>query len=180
MRRHILEYLMSIIITLSFASLYGVLEYFWIITDRDVPFRYGHGPIFLGFELYHIAILFPILLIVGFSPFIDDFLGTSKVIEKRYTAALGAATTTFSVMVEDIVWFVSRVLRPLPFDPLGGKWIQPSDWTARWGYLSIPGGVVPTWYIIIGLISLLIWYAVLRHWSKQTLHDFKFRVFARR
>jgi len=41
-------------------------------------------------------------LIVGFSPLIDDVLGTSKVIEKSYTAALGAATTLFSIMLEDI------------------------------------------------------------------------------
>lgn len=169
MRRHILEYLASIIITLSFAVLYGILEYYWIITDRDVPFRYGHGPVFLGFELYHVAIMFPILLIVGFSPFIDDLLGTSKVIEKGYTAALGAASTVFSVMLEDIVWFLCRTVRPLPLDQLGGKWIQASDWTARWSYLTIPGGVIPTWYVMIVIATVPVWTAVLRHWSMETV-----------
>jgi len=43
-------------------------------------------------------IMFPILLIVGFSSLIDDILGTSKVIEKWYTTALGVATTLFSIM----------------------------------------------------------------------------------
>lgn len=33
MRAHILEYPNSILVTLSFAVLYGILEYYWIITD---------------------------------------------------------------------------------------------------------------------------------------------------
>jgi hypothetical protein len=82
MQAHIREYLASIFVTLSFAVLYGVLEYYWIITDRYVPFRYGHGPIFLGFYLYHLGIMFPILMIVGFSPLINDLLGASRVVEK--------------------------------------------------------------------------------------------------
>lgn len=57
----------SIVVTISFAVLYGILEYYWIVTDRDVPFRYRHGPIFLGFYLYHLVIMFPVLLIVRFS-----------------------------------------------------------------------------------------------------------------
>ncbi len=179
LRAHILEYLTSIAVTLSFAGLYGMLEYYWIITDRDVPFRYGHGPIFLGFQLYHLVIMFPILMIVGFSPLIADILGTSVVVEKRYTAALGAATTLFSIMLEDITWFLCRTILPLPLDPLAGKWIQPSDWTARWSYLSIPGGALPSWYTIVVLIAVPAWVAVLRHWSRQSFKVFTSRVLGR-
>jgi hypothetical protein len=175
MRAHIREYLVSIAVTLSFAILYGILEYYWIITNRDVPFRYGHGPIFLGFYLYHLEIMFPLLTIVGCSSLIDDILGTSRVIEKAYTAALGAATTLFSIMLEDITWFLCRTIDPLPLDPLAGKWIQPSDWTARWSYVSIPGGALPSWYIIVVLIAVLAWVAVLRHWSKQSFQAFTSR-----
>ena len=129
---HLLEYFTSIATTLFFAFLYGVLEYYWISTSKDVPFRYGNGPIFLGFYLYHVEVMFPILLIVGFSPLIDDILGTgNKVRERSFTLALGSATTLFSIMLEDITWFSCRTVDPLPLDPLAGKWIQPSDWTAR-------------------------------------------------
>jgi Na+-driven multidrug efflux pump len=165
---HLLEYATSIIFTLAFAVFYGVLEYYWIVTNKDVPFRYGHGPIFLGFYDYHIFVMFPILLIVGFSPLIADILGTgNKVREKSYTAALGVATTLFSIMLEDITWFFCRTIHPLPLDTLAGKWIQPSDWTARGpiGYLSIPGGVIPSWYIIVAFVTVLIWAAVFKHWS---------------
>jgi hypothetical protein len=126
MRKHIREYLITIIVTLSFAVLYGVLEYYWIITDRDVPFRYGHGPIFLGFQLYHLVIMFPILLIVGFSSLMDDILGTSRVIEMGYTTALGAATTLFSIMLEDITWFLCRTIKPLSSDQLESGFNPPT------------------------------------------------------
>ena len=172
---HLLEYATSIATTLLFAVFYGILEYYWIVTSKDVPFRYGNGPVFLGFYLYHLEIMFPILLIVGFSPLIDDILGTgNKVREKSYTAALGAATTLFSIMLEDITWFLCRTIDPLPLDALPGKWIQASDWTARGGYLSIPGGVIPSWYIIVVFVTVLVWIAVFRHWDKQTLKDFGF------
>jgi len=172
---HLLEYATSIATTLLFAVFYGILEYYWIVTGKDVPFRYGNGPVFLGFYLYHLEIMFPILLIVGFSPLIDDILGTgNKVREKSYTAALGAATTLFSIMLEDITWFLCRTIDPLPLDALPGKWIQASDWTARGGYLSIPGGVIPSWYIIVVFVTVLVWIAVFRHWDKQTLKDFGF------
>jgi surface polysaccharide O-acyltransferase-like enzyme len=131
---HLLEYATSITATLLFAVFYGILEYYWIVTSKDVPFRYGNGHVFLGFYFYHLEIMFPILLIVGFSPLIADILGTgNKVREKSYTAALGAATTLFSIMLEDITWFLCRTIDPLPLDALPGKWIQPSDWTARGG-----------------------------------------------
>lgn len=165
---HLLEYATSITTTLLFAVLYGILEYYWIVTGKNVPFRYGQGPVFLGFYLYHISIMFPILLIVGFSPLIADILGTgNKVREKSYTTALGVATTLFSIRLEDITWFLCRTIRPLPSDPLAKKWIQPSDWTARGplGYLSIPGGVIPSWYIIVVFVTVLLWIAVFKHWS---------------
>lgn len=165
---HLREYASSITTTLLFAVLYGVLEYYWIVTGKNVPFRYGHGPLILGFYLYHISIMFPILLIVGFSPLIADILGTgNKVVEKSYTAALGVATTLFSIMLEDITWFLCRTIQPLPSDPLAGKWIQSSDWTARGpiGYLSIPSGVIPSWYIIVVFVTVLLWIAVFKHWS---------------
>ena len=172
---HLLEYATSIATTLLFAVFYGILEYYWIVTGKDVPFRYGNGPVFLGFYLYHLEIMFPILLIVGFSPLIDDILGTgNKVREKSYTAALGAATILFSIMLEDITWFLCRTIDPLPLDVLPGKWIQPSDWTARGGYLSIPSGVIPSWYIIVVFVTVPVWVTIFRHWDKQTLKDFQF------
>jgi hypothetical protein len=158
-----LEYLTSIVVTLTFAILYGVLEYYWIITDRDVPFRYGNAPIFLGFYLYHIAVMMPILFLVGFAPLIDDLIGTSQIIEKWYTAALGFATTVFAVMLEDITWFLARVLNPLSMDPLGGQWIQATDWTATWGSIPFPGGVIPTWYCLIAVFAGVMWICVFRH-----------------
>jgi hypothetical protein len=179
MQRRNLEYLTNIGITLTFAVLYGVLEYYWIITDRDVPFRYGHAPVFLGFQLYHIAIMLPILFLVGFAPFIDDWVGTSAVVEKRYTGALGFATTVFAIMLEDIVWFLSRLFNALPMDPLGGKWIQPSDWTARWHYVPILEGVMPTWYFTVALFAIVVWVAVFRHWSKQTIQELRARFHSR-
>ncbi len=172
MLKHNLEYLTSIGITLSFSILYGILEYYWIITDRDVPFRYGHEPVFLGFQLYHIAVMLPIFTLVGLSPFLDDWIGTSARIEKWYTTTLGFATTIFAVMLEDIVWFTSRVLRPLPLDQLGGKWIQSSDWTARWSYVDIGGGVIPTWYFIVAILTFTAWFIVFRHWTSQRLKSF--------
>jgi len=170
---HLLEYVTSIATTLLFAVLYGILEYYWIVTSKDVPFRYGHGPIFLGFCLYHLEIMFPILLIVGFSPLIADILGTgNKVREKGFTAALGAATTLFSIMLEDISWFLCRTVNPLPLDPLAGKWIQSSDWTARGslGYVSIPGGVIPSWYIIVAIVAVLVWAAVFKYSYRTSNH----------
>jgi len=176
--RHNLEYLTSIAVTLAFAVLYGVLEYYWIITDRDVPFRYGHAPIFLGFQLYHIAIMLPILFLVGLAPFIDDWIGTSVIVEKRYTGTLGFATTVFAVMLEDVVWFLCRLFNPLPLDSLGMKWIQPSDWTARWHYFVIPGGVIPTWYLFVSFFAVVVWVAVFRHWSSETVRGLRARLFA--
>ena len=176
---HLLEYVTSIATTLLFAVLYGILEYYWIVTSKDVPFRYGSGPVFLGFYLYHLEVMLPILLIVGFSPLIADILGTgNKVREKGFTFALGCATILFSIMLEDITWFSCRSVDPLPLDPLAGKWIQPSDWTARGslGYLSIPGGVIPSWYIIVAIIAVLIWAAVFKHWSLLTVRLEPFRI----
>lgn len=172
MLKHNLEYLTSIGVTLGFSILYGVLEYYWIITDRDVPFRYGHEPVFLGFQLYHLAVMLPIFTLVGLSPFIDDLIGTSARIEKWYTATLGLATTIFVVMLEDIVWFASRVVRPLSLDPLRGAWIQPSDWTARLGYVQIPGGAIPLWYFVVSAITIAAWDIVFKHWTSTRLQKF--------
>ena len=178
LRRQNLEYLTSIGITLVFAALYGILEYYWIITDRDVPFRYGHEPVFLGFQLYHIVIMLPILFLVGFAPFVDDLIGTSAIVEKRYTVALGFATTVFAIMLEDIVWFLCRLLNPLPMDSLAGSWIQASDWTARWNSVVVPRGVIPTWYFIIAFFAVVVWVAVFRHWSRQTIRNVRARFFS--
>jgi hypothetical protein len=126
MQRHILEYTTSIITTLSFAVLYGILEYYWIVT--------------------------------GMYLCITDM-------------------DLFSVILEDISWFLCGIISPLPSDTLPGKWIQPSGWTARWSYLTIPGGAVPSWYMIVGLVKVPVWAAVFRHWSKQTLREFGPRLF---
>lgn len=168
---HLLEYATSIMTTVFFAFLYGVLEYYWIPTGKSVPFRYGSGPIFLGFYLYHLEVMFPILLLVGFSPLIDDILGTGNgVRERAVTFALGCATILFSIMAEDITWFSCRTLDPLPTDLYAGKWIQSFDWTARGplGYLTIPGGVIPSWYFVVTFIAVLMWVAIFKKWSKKT------------
>lgn len=162
-----------------FAVLYGMLEYYWIITDRDVPFRYGHEPVFLGFQLYHIVIMLPILFLVGFAPFIDDLIGASAIVEKRYTVALGFGTTVFAIMLEDTVWFLCRLLNPLSMDSLGGLWIQAYDWTARWHYVAIAGEVIPTWYFMVAFFAVVVWAAVFMHWSKQTVRELHTRLFGR-
>ncbi len=155
--KHHQEYLVNILIVLSFAALYGFLEYYWIAPTRDVPFRYGHEPLILGFYMYHIFPMLFIFALVGLSSFIDDWLGTSAKIEKRYTGVLAIASTLFAVMFEDIAWFVCRLVNPLAGDPLARMWIQSSDWTARWTYLPIPGGVIPGWYFVVACIAIVLW-----------------------
>jgi len=158
------EYLTSTVVTIVFSILYGILEYYWIITDRDVPFRYGNQPIFLGFNTYHLTIMLPILILVAFGPFFDDlFLKLNPMIEKWYTSFLGGATTFFAMMIEDITWFVCRVVNPLKLDGLANKWIQIAgpdgkpEWTARWAYLAFDGNAVPIWYFLVAIFSIASW-----------------------
>jgi len=182
------EYLFATLVTLLFSVLYGILEYYWIITDRDVPFRYGNQPVLFGqFNTYHIYVMFPIFILVAFSPFLDDLVvKANPVIEKWYTAFLGVATVGFAVLLEDATWFLSRVVNPLRADTFAGKWIQswmdnyPSEpfcrkltdgnyvcieWTAQRGFVDIAGVVIPYWYIVVGSISVVVWFFVFRHLS---------------
>ena len=174
MRKQNIEYVTSTIVTITFAILYGILEYYWIITDRDVPFRYGHEPIFLGFNTYHLAIMLPILVLVAFDPFFDDlFFKMNPVIEKWYTSFLGGATTVFAVMIEDITWFTCRVLNPLAGDDYAHKWIQvvgpkgEPEWTARWAYLALGGDALPVWYLIVIVFTIASWAFIFTHTSAK-------------
>lgn len=193
------EYLFPTLVTILFSVLYGTLEYYWIITDRDVPFRYGNQPVLFGqFNTYHIYIMFPLFILVAFGPFLDDWIiKANPLIEKWYTFFLGGATVGFAALLEDITWFFVRVINPLKIDTLGGKWIQswtansPSEsfcrkltdgsyvcteWTAQRGFVNIAGVIVPYWYIIVGLISAVIWFFVFRHISGRAV---LYRIFRR-
>lgn len=152
-----------------FAFLYAFLEYYYILQSRPgLPFRYAYTPVFLGFYWYHIFPMLGMFGLVGFLPFLDDILFKFKPyqIEPRRTALLGAANMVLAVWFEDLFWFTCRLLDPLTGDPLGGKWIQVvgtdglPEWTARWGYFALGGNAVPYWYVIVGIILSICYYAI--------------------
>jgi hypothetical protein len=198
------EYIAATLVTLAFSVLYGVLEYYWIVTDRDVPFRYGNQPIFLGqFNMYHITIMFPLFIIAAFAPLIDDLVVKSNpIIEKWYTFFLGMAGFGFAILVEDITWFLSRLINPLQADPLGGRWIQSwtasyasaafcrqqaggiyvcTEWTAQRGFIQIGQVVIPYWYIVVGFLAAVVWFMIFKRVSeKHTLLLRYFSIFPRK
>lgn len=193
------EYLFPTLVTLAFSVWYGVLEYYWVDTNRAVPFRYGNQTILFGqFSTYHVYVMFPIFIFVAFGPFLDDLIvKVNPVIEKWYTFFLGGATVGFAALLEDVTWFISRVLNPHEGEGFPGKWIQSwtansasapfcsklangtygcTEWTAQRGFFDIGGVIIPYWYVIVGLLSGLIWFFVFKHLSGR---DILYRILRR-
>jgi hypothetical protein len=70
-----------------------------------------------------------------------------------------------AIVVEDLAWFVNRLLVPLDTDPKGGQLMQYSDWTSMHiGAIDVGNFVVPIWYLFaIGLATVAYYGAFRKH-----------------
>ena len=141
----------------SFAMAY--LEYNFVLFDV-LPYREAVQPSFGSWYAYHFVFFLPVLMWVGFQPFISQLLlkaSSSEAFRKAF--ALGLAGLFLGVILEDVGWFLFRLLAPLSSDPLAHQWIRSTDYTSSViGYATIAGAVIPLWYfvLLIPIVAILI------------------------
>lgn len=144
------KYLTTIIIVAIISIAFASLEYNYILFD-SLPYREAQQPVIGIFHVYQLLIFIPTIALMSFQPFIYQALsGNRSSGRSRKTLALGVASLLLGLILEDAVWFLHRLLIPLPTDPLANQWIRPSDYTATvLGYAKILGTIIPLWYLIL-------------------------------
>jgi hypothetical protein len=121
---------------------YGWIESIYINTDKlvsaPIPFTGGH------FSYYHLCLLI-LMLIVSFNLALShiQWLTSNK---KWYVLWICLANLPFSLMIEDIFFFLVR-LQPIKID----EWtnIKPG-WAFNFGFTYIP-----YWYFVVVIFSLI-------------------------
>ena len=136
-----IEHITSFFATLFFAVSYGYLEWRFVALERGTP-------VVLGFADYHLFPMLPIFLVVSYSALLDNMLHAVKGEPHLFLRPIlvGSGHMVLSVVVEDAAYFL-----------WGGIWITPQNWTARWGYVTIAGAVIPYWYILSVALALALY-----------------------
>ena len=144
------KYVVTIIEVVFTSILFAGLEYNYILLDA-LPHREARQPLIGVFYYYHLGIIIPLTSLVAFQPFIQEIISkTRSSLSLRMTFALGVGSLLLGLILEDVGWFIFRLLAPLSSDPLAYQWIRPTDYTASIiGYFRIFGVVVPLWYLIL-------------------------------
>ncbi|GEM_PF-3768206 len=148
-----LRYFCISFITVVFVSLfYGLMEYAFMDYRRVYNWSKEWFPqVYLrGISPYHFFYMFPLFLYLSLLPAIDLLFRKKK----KAFLFLTIANLSSMVLLEDALFFVWRIVCPLPDDPAAGKWIEEGYWTTKiMGCFKVFGVIIPNWYPILAFIS---------------------------
>jgi hypothetical protein len=145
-----IELVTLLMLVLASGITYGILEALYIPTGtmnaKPIPGTGGH------FAYYHLCLL----SLMAVASFALALLHVQEIAEhkKKYTILMGLAALPFSLLVEDITWFITS-WRPIHRD----EW---AVWHSGWE-ISLGFTCVPLWYFAVLLFSTCMWLLASRY-----------------
>jgi hypothetical protein len=121
----------------AFAVIYGGIEYRYINNREEGwttdGWNFKEKPVFRQFTPYHVFLLLPLFIAVGFSMPLTAWIGDALLI----------------ALVEDFSYFAWR-----------GRWVEKGEWTTMlYGSVSIGRKAIPLWWpaflVVVSLLYLV-------------------------